>query len=71
MNDLQIAAVAFIASLVCGFFHFSGYVAGRGVQKDDYWPALGGLPVILVVIVALASLIIMIINAFIHQPPTP
>lgn len=71
MNDLQIAAVAFIASLVCGFFHFSGYVAGRSVQKDGYWPALGGIPAILVSVVALASLISMIINAFIHQPPTP
>jgi hypothetical protein len=71
MNDIQIAATIFVASLVCGLFHFSGYVAAKGVARDGNWTAFGAMPLICASAAAVISLLIMIGLAFIYQPPTP
>ncbi len=68
MNDLQILATIFVSCCLCGFFHYSGYRAGR--QHND-WPAIGMIPLIVLTIAGVLSLIMTIIGVIFFYPPTP
>jgi hypothetical protein len=64
MTNIQIAAAVFMSALVAMGFHFSGYIAGQGSQKNGDWTFFGAMPLLMAMVTALAALISIIYFIF-------